>query len=83
MQYYFRSFEQSASGWRADAWKAMALLAAFLLTMAVTIFIMPEILAFMLATFIMWAGILLAVFAFRLRKMQKQRRYAASHVTWF
>ena len=83
MQYYFESLNRNFPNWPKDAWKAVSLLAALLIISALTIFVMPEILAFLLATFILWGGILLAAFAWRLRKIQKQGQFATSQVLWF
>ena len=70
----FTMLHDRMPGWATDSWKITALLGAFLVFFAITILVMPEILAFMFATVLLWGGGMLIAFAWRLRKAQKQVR---------
>jgi len=51
---------------------ALAAAGAGLILSALTIFIMPEIVAYLVAMFMLWGGATLVALAFRARKLNKQ-----------
>lgn len=81
MQYQI--FTNNLPQWVTDSWKVTALFAVMLIFSAITIFIAPEILAFLFATFVLWGGIMLLAFALRMRKLQKEMQHGKAHVVWF
>ena len=66
-----------------DSWKAYLGLGVMLTILALTIFIVPEILAFFVATLILWGGMFMLFLAWRLRKYSKNAQQARVHVWRF
>ncbi|KAA3618638.1 MAG: hypothetical protein DWQ05_06670 [Calditrichaeota bacterium] len=79
----FRIINENLPAWASESWKITGFFALLLIFTALTIFVMPEILAFMIATLILWGGILLFAFALKLRKIQTQMKNNRTQVLWF
>ncbi len=55
-----------------DSWKAYALMGTSLILFAVLLILVPELLSFLVASLLLWAGIMVLYMAWQFRKAAKE-----------
>ncbi|MFQ5706586.1 MAG: hypothetical protein ACE5HO_04005 [bacterium] len=65
-------FYDSFGDFVASQGKLYTLVGVGLILSAIVIFIMPEIIAYLISAILIWLGVLLVTIAFRLRKLRRQ-----------
>jgi len=67
----------------SDSWPILAAVAVALILSALIIFILPELIAYLVATILFWGGVTVAIMAWNVGKAEKRnRRWSTIRETW-